>query len=98
LIDAGGKGIAIPAASLHVFELRCSPSRETCERANMISIRPLIACSALSMLGGGTIVLAAQQTQTSHREDQFENAYLKSWKTVVMPGTPLALHRHDHGK
>ena len=64
----------------------------------MASLRTLIACSALSMLVGAGAALTAQQTLTSHREDQFENTYLKSWKTVVMPGAPLALHRHDHGR
>ena len=58
----------------------------------------LIACSLLSILAGATVVYAAQQAQTSNRQDQFENDQMKVWKTTVMPGAPLALHRHDHGR
>ena len=58
----------------------------------------LVACSLVSMLAGGTVVYAAQQSQTSNRQEQFENDQMKVWKTTVMPGAPLTLHRHDHGR
>lgn len=35
------------------------------------------------------------ETQTSYRVFQFENEYVKVWKTVIMPHQPLKLHRHD---
>ncbi len=31
----------------------------------------------------------------THRVLQFENEYVKVWKTVIMPHQPLKLHRHD---
>ena len=33
-------------------------------------------------------------TQT-HRVFQFENEYVRVWKTVIMPNQPLKMHRHD---
>ena len=38
---------------------------------------------------------SAAGTQTG-RMPQFENASVKVWKTVVAPGSPTAMHRHDH--
>lgn len=32
---------------------------------------------------------------TTHRIPQFENEDVKVWKTVIAPGTPLQMHRHD---
>lgn len=34
----------------------------------------------------------------THRELQFENEYVKVWKTVIMPNQPLKMHRHDSGR
>ena len=39
-----------------------------------------------------------QQASTSRREPQFENSEVQVWKSIVSPGTPLGLHRHDHGR
>ena len=63
----------------------------------MNTVTKMIAASVLSFAAGGG-VMWAQQQQQSHREDQFENQYLKVWKTTVLPKAPLALHRHDHGR
>ena len=42
---------------------------------------------------------AAQQTAaTTRREPQFENEYVKSWKSIIMPNQPLSLHRHENGR
>lgn len=66
----------------------------------MASRRTVVLCSVVSLIvgigAGASVVWGAQQT--SHREDQFENDQMKAWKTVVMPGAPLALHRHEHGR
>jgi len=41
----------------------------------------------------------AEQTRaTTRRELQFENEYLKVWKTIILPNQPLNLHRHEHGR
>lgn len=64
----------------------------------MNTVRNMIAASVLSFVAGGGVMWAQQQAQASRREDQFENQYLKVWKTTVVPKAPLALHRHDHGR
>ncbi len=39
--------------------------------------------------------MRSQQAGTQ-RIPQFENADVKVWKSVVYPGAPLTMHRHDH--
>lgn len=63
----------------------------------MRHLKIVAAASVVSFAAGAGVMWAQQQVQ-SHREDQFENEYLKVWKTTVMPKAPLALHRHDHGR
>ena len=58
----------------------------------------LALVSLLSLTAGAGMMWAQQQAQQSHREPQFENTEMKSWKSVVMPNQPLSLHRHDHGR
>lgn len=43
-------------------------------------------------------VAVGQQAGTSRREPQFENSEVQVWKSIISPGTPLGLHRHDHGR
>jgi beta-alanine degradation protein BauB len=43
-------------------------------------------------------VAVGQQQPTSRREPQFENSEVQVWKSIISPGTPLGLHRHDHGR
>lgn len=38
---------------------------------------------------------AQVETQSTHKVFQFENDYVKVWKTVIMPHQPLKMHRHD---
>jgi hypothetical protein len=42
-------------------------------------------------------LLVAQQTVTS-RFPQFENDDVKVWRSLIIPGTPLSPHHHDHGR
>src|SRR5687767_1828281 len=44
-----------------------------------------------------TGVVVGEQV-TSRREPQFENSEVQVWKSIISPGTPLGLHRHDHGR
>ena len=48
----------------------------------------------------GTQVIGQPQpgAATTQRIPQFENDSVKVWKSIVMPGTPLTLHRHEHGR
>ena len=39
--------------------------------------------------------VAQTMTQTG-REQLFENAEVKVWKSLVLPNNPLPLHRHEH--
>lgn len=64
----------------------------------MKTVRLIAAASVLSFVAGAGAMWAQQKAQTSNREDQFENEYMKVWKTTVLPKAPLALHRHDHGR
>jgi quercetin dioxygenase-like cupin family protein len=58
----------------------------------------VIAC-ALSFIAGVGAMWAQQQTQGgTRREPQFENDYVRAWKSVIMPKQPLTMHRHDHGR
>ena len=41
--------------------------------------------------------LPQQQPQT-RREPQFENAHVRTWKSIILPNQPLNLHRHDFGR
>ena len=51
------------------------------------------ACLTLAGLAlTGAIPLLSQTIRTA----QFENATVKVWKTAVAPGSPTAMHRHDH--
>ncbi len=43
-------------------------------------------------------IAVGQQNVTSRREPQFENSEVQVWKSIIMPGQPLSLHRHDHGR
>lgn len=46
------------------------------------------------------VVCAArgQQKEVTHRVPMFENDEVKVWKTIIVPNSPLAMHRHEHGR
>lgn len=44
------------------------------------------------------IALTPQQQVQSQRFPQFENEDVKVWRSVVVPNSPLTLHRHEHGR
>jgi quercetin dioxygenase-like cupin family protein len=50
----------------------------------------------VSMFAAGIAV--GQQASPSRREPQFENSEVQVWKSIISPGQPLGLHRHDHGR
>lgn len=47
-------------------------------------------CAAVAAPGG-----PPPPPQTA-RTPQFENDAVKVWRSVIAPGQPLAMHRHDH--
>lgn len=42
--------------------------------------------------------IAVGQQSTTRREPQFENSEVQVWKSIIYPGKPLGLHRHEHGR
>ena len=42
------------------------------------------------------VVRAMQPKVATERFPQFENDDVKVWKSVITPGTPLSMHRHEH--
>ena len=56
-----------------------------------------IAITAIigSVFAAGVVV---GQQSPSRREPQFENSEVQVWKSIIQPGQPLSLHRHDHGR
>lgn len=50
--------------------------------------------AALLLFGG--VALAPQVPSQSQRVPQFENDEVRVWKTTVVAGAPLTMHRHEH--
>jgi hypothetical protein len=42
--------------------------------------------------------IALTPQQATQRIPQFENDDVKVWRSVVVPNSPLTMHRHDHGR
>jgi quercetin dioxygenase-like cupin family protein len=43
-------------------------------------------------------VASSASTPETRRTPMFENAHVKVWKTLILPGQPLPPHRHEHGR
>lgn len=41
---------------------------------------------------------AQQSPSATRRVPQFENESVRVWKSVIAPGQPLSLHRHENGR
>jgi hypothetical protein len=55
------------------------------------------AIAGLAVVAVGFGVMRAQQPgPQSQRFPQFENDDVKVWRSLVVPNSPLTLHRHDH--
>ena len=42
------------------------------------------------------IVMRSQQAAQTQRFPQFENDDVRVWRSLVLPHSPLTMHRHDH--
>jgi hypothetical protein len=51
---------------------------------------------AITLFSESTWVHSQTPAAQTQRFPQFENEDVKVWKSVVMPDSPLAMHRHDH--
>jgi redox-sensitive bicupin YhaK (pirin superfamily) len=49
-------------------------------------------------VGAAGMAFGAQQANATRREPQFQNSEVEVWKSTVMPNSPLAMHRHEHGR
>jgi hypothetical protein len=50
-----------------------------------------------TILLGAIVLMHSQQSPgQTQRIPQFENDDVKVWKSVVVPNTPLTMHRHEH--
>ena len=47
-------------------------------------------------LGVGATLAAQTAQSTTRREPQFENEYVRVWKSIILPKQPLSMHRHEH--
>jgi hypothetical protein len=62
-----------------------------------MTINTIGAIAILGSVFAAGVAVGGQQP-TSRREPQFENSEVQVWKSIISPGTPLGLHRHDHGR
>lgn len=44
------------------------------------------------------ISLTSHTQNATHRVPMFENEEVKVWKTIIVPNSPLSMHRHEHGR
>lgn len=84
---------AFIAPGCNIRESRPPATDDPMPRTRTVAITSLV-----SFFAGAAAMWAQQTAQTSRREEQFTNDQLKVWKTTVMPNSPLALHRHEHGR
>ena len=57
----------------------------------------MILLGLVVVAGSAWAMRAAQSSAAARlRTPQFENEDVKVWKSVVLPGSPLPPHRHDH--
>jgi hypothetical protein len=61
------------------------------------------AWSSVLLMGisfsAGMVVMQSQQpVAQTRRFPQFENASVKVWRSLVMPNSPMTMHRHEHGR
>ena len=62
-----------------------------------MTIKTIGAVAIIAAVFAGGVAVGQQQA-TTRREPQFENSEVQVWKSTIFPGTPLGLHRHDHGR
>jgi len=56
----------------------------------------LFAILLSAVLTGAAIDMSAQGV--THRVPMFENDQVKVWKTIIVPNSPLSMHRHEFGR
>ena len=55
-------------------------------------------CLSVGIIVGTAFTIPVTAQSVTHRVPMFENDQVKVWKTIIMPNSPLAMHRHEHGR
>ncbi len=55
-------------------------------------------CLSFGIVVGTAVALTANAQTVTHRVPMFENDRVKVWKTIIVPNSPLSMHRHEHGR
>ena len=55
-------------------------------------------CLSFGIFFGTAVMITANAQNVTHRVPMFENEQVKVWKTIIMPRSPLSMHRHEHGR
>lgn len=55
-------------------------------------------CLTAVILFGTAVLLKAKAQNATHRTPLFENDQVKVWKTIIVPNSPLSMHRHEHSR
>ena len=63
----------------------------------MNRIVSVVSLSTTILFGTAVMLTTSAQTVT-HRIPMFENDQVKVWKTIIVPNSPLSMHRHEHGR
>jgi quercetin dioxygenase-like cupin family protein len=62
----------------------------------MVMKKQLAIGAAIAAVGFGAGLAFAQAQAPTGRTPQFANDEVKVWRSLIQPGNPLPLHRHDH--
>ncbi|MFZ0274178.1 MAG: hypothetical protein WB524_21460 [Acidobacteriaceae bacterium] len=52
----------------------------------------------IGFAAGLGVMRSQQPAAQTQRFPQFENDNVRVWRSLVLPDSPLTLHRHDHGR
>ena len=63
-----------------------------------MTMKTIGAVAIIGSVFAAGVAVGQQQQSTTQREPQFENSEVQVWKSIINPGKPLGLHRHDHGR
>ena len=56
------------------------------------------SCISSTIMFGSAFMLTARAQHLTYRVPMFENENVKVWKTIIVPHSPLSMHRHEHGR
>ena len=57
-----------------------------------------IFCLSATIFFAAVFTQPANAQTVTHRIPMFENDQVKVWKTIIIPNSPLSMHRHEHGR